>query len=44
MYLLRPPNVSTPLDRFGEGWGYYAAFVALPPPWGGSGRLAQGDA
>ncbi len=29
MYLLRPPDISTPLDSFGQGWGYYAAFVAL---------------
>jgi hypothetical integral membrane protein (TIGR02206 family) len=42
MYLLRPPEVSTPLDSFGEGWGYYGAFAALSAallflvwlPWG----------
>jgi len=42
MYLLRPPEVSTPLESFGGGWGYYAAFVALSAvlmslawlPWG----------
>jgi hypothetical integral membrane protein (TIGR02206 family) len=42
MYLLRPPEVSTPLDSFGAGWGYYAAFAGLAVallffvwlPWG----------
>ncbi len=42
MYLLRPPEVETPLEAFGEGWGYYAAFVILAvalmalawAPWG----------
>jgi len=42
MYLLHPPEVSTPLDSFGEGWGYYAAFFGLSGallllvwlPWG----------
>ena len=29
MYMLYPPEVETPLEAFGEGWGYYAAFVAL---------------
>jgi hypothetical integral membrane protein (TIGR02206 family) len=45
MYLLRPPEVSTPLDGFGQGWGYYAAFFALSAamlflawlPWGLAG-------
>jgi len=49
MYLLRPPDVSTPLDSFGEGWGYYAAFVALSAavlwvvwlPWGVAGLLRR---
>lgn len=42
MYLLRPPEVETPLEAFGSGWGYYMAFVALAialmllawVPWG----------
>jgi hypothetical integral membrane protein (TIGR02206 family) len=29
MFLLKPPEVSTPLDSFGGGWGYYFAFVGL---------------
>ena len=29
MFLLSPPDVSTPLDSFGRGWGYYFAFVGL---------------
>jgi len=29
MFLLSPPDISTPLDAFGHGWGYYFAFVAL---------------
>jgi hypothetical integral membrane protein (TIGR02206 family) len=29
MFLMSPPDVSTPLDSFGHGWGYYFAFVAL---------------
>jgi hypothetical integral membrane protein (TIGR02206 family) len=29
MFLLSPPDVSTPLDGFGQGWGYYFAFVGL---------------
>ncbi len=51
MYLLRPPEVSTPLDSFGQGWGYYAAFVALAAvllfivwlPWGAA-SLIRGKA
>jgi hypothetical integral membrane protein (TIGR02206 family) len=51
MYLLRPPEISTPLDSFGEGWGYYAAFVALAAillllvwlPWGAA-SLIRGKA
>jgi hypothetical integral membrane protein (TIGR02206 family) len=29
MFLLSPPDVPTPLDSFGRGWGYYFAFVGL---------------
>jgi hypothetical integral membrane protein (TIGR02206 family) len=29
MFLLSPPDVSTPLDSFGQGWGYYFAFISL---------------
>jgi hypothetical integral membrane protein (TIGR02206 family) len=29
MFLIKPPEVSTPLDSFGRGWGYYFAFVGL---------------
>jgi hypothetical integral membrane protein (TIGR02206 family) len=51
MYLLRPPEVSTPLDSFGEGWGYYGAFAVLAAallflvwlPWG-LARLIRGKA
>jgi hypothetical integral membrane protein (TIGR02206 family) len=47
MYLLRPPDVSTPLDSFGQGWGYYGAFAALSAvllilvwlPWGVAGLI-----
>ena len=49
MFLLSPPDVSTPLDSFGRGWGYYFAFIALCAalmaliyaPWG-IARLAAG--
>jgi len=49
MFLLRPPDVETPLDAFGEGWGYYAAFVALGVallflawvPWGISAAIRK---
>jgi hypothetical integral membrane protein (TIGR02206 family) len=42
MFLLSPPDVPTPLDGFGHGWGYYFAFVGLSAavfvaawlPWG----------
>jgi hypothetical integral membrane protein (TIGR02206 family) len=29
MFLVSPPDISTPLDSFGHGWGYYFAFVAM---------------
>jgi hypothetical integral membrane protein (TIGR02206 family) len=29
MFLVSPPDISTPLDSFGHGWGYYFAFVAI---------------
>lgn len=29
MFLISPPDVSTPLNNFGHGWGYYFAFAAL---------------
>ena len=29
MFLLSPPDISTPLDSFGHGWGYYFAIVAM---------------
>jgi uncharacterized membrane protein YwaF len=29
MFLVSPPDISTPLDSFGHGWGYFFAFVAL---------------
>jgi hypothetical integral membrane protein (TIGR02206 family) len=29
MFLISPPDVPTPLDGFGHGWGYYFAFCAL---------------
>lgn len=29
MFLVSPPDISTPLDSLGHGWGYYLAFVAL---------------
>jgi hypothetical integral membrane protein (TIGR02206 family) len=29
MFLLGPPDVSTPLDSFGRGWEYYFGFVGL---------------
>jgi hypothetical integral membrane protein (TIGR02206 family) len=29
MFLISPPDVPTPLDSFGHGWGYYFAFIAL---------------
>lgn len=29
MFLLSPPDVSTPLDSFGHGWAYYFAFIGL---------------
>ena len=40
-YLLRPPDVGTPLDAFGSGWGYYfavaglvaAVLVVVAAPW-----------
>jgi len=28
-YLVAPPDVGTPLDSFGSGWGYYFAFAGL---------------
>jgi hypothetical integral membrane protein (TIGR02206 family) len=28
-YLVRPPDVGTPLDAFGSGWGYYFLLVGL---------------
>jgi uncharacterized membrane protein YwaF len=28
-YLVSPPDVGTPLDAFGSGWGYYFAFAGL---------------
>jgi hypothetical integral membrane protein (TIGR02206 family) len=28
-YLVRPPDVGTPLDAFGSGWGYYLLFAGL---------------
>ncbi|HTX74268.1 MAG TPA: TIGR02206 family membrane protein, partial [Rectinemataceae bacterium] len=42
MFLVSPPDVHSPLDSFGHGWGYYAAFallsiavfVAAWVPWG----------
>jgi len=42
MFLLRAPDVSTPLEAFGTGWPYYFGFVALAVavfflsylPWG----------
>ncbi len=52
MFLISPPDVPTPLDGFGHGWGYYFAFIALCAavmaaawlPWGIAavfrGRLA----
>ena len=47
MFLISPPDVSTPLDSFGHGWGYYFAFVALCLgvfvvawlPWGIAGAI-----
>jgi len=29
MFLLSPPDVSTPIENFGSGWSYYFAFIAL---------------
>jgi len=29
MFLISPPDVRTPLDNFGHGWGYYFAFLSL---------------
>jgi conserved hypothetical integral membrane protein TIGR02206 len=29
MFLLKPPDVDTPLNSFGSGWGYYFAFIGL---------------
>jgi len=42
MFLLSPPDVHSPLDNFGHGWGYYFAFILLSVavflavwvPWG----------
>ena len=49
MYLLQPPEVSTPLDSFGGGWAYYGAFVGLSAammtlawlPWGAAALLRR---
>jgi len=49
MYLVSPPDVHSPLDHFGHGWGYYFAFVALGVsvlvavwlPWGIADGLRQ---
>jgi hypothetical integral membrane protein (TIGR02206 family) len=46
-FLLKPPDVGTPLDAFGSGWGYYAAFAGLTAavfilvalPWSFSARF-----
>jgi hypothetical integral membrane protein (TIGR02206 family) len=46
-YLLSPPDVGTPLDAFGSGWGYYlafaglvaAVFVVVALPWAFSARF-----
>jgi hypothetical protein len=42
MFLVSPPDISTPLDAFGHGWAYYFSFVGLAlgvivaawVPWG----------
>jgi hypothetical integral membrane protein (TIGR02206 family) len=46
-YLVSPPDVGTPLDAFGSGWGYYFAFAGLVAvifvlvalPWAFSARF-----
>jgi hypothetical integral membrane protein (TIGR02206 family) len=46
-FLVKPPDVGTPLDAFGSGWGYYFAFAGLVAvifvlvavPWSFSARF-----
>ena len=46
-FLVKPPDVGTPLDAFGNGWGYYfafaglvaAVFVLVAVPWSRSFRF-----
>jgi hypothetical integral membrane protein (TIGR02206 family) len=46
-FLLSPPDVGSPLDAFGGGWGYYlafaglvaAVFAAVAAPWAFSARF-----
>jgi hypothetical integral membrane protein (TIGR02206 family) len=46
-FLVSPPDVGTPLDAFGSGWGYYFAFAGLVSvilvlaavPWSFSARF-----
>ena len=49
MFLLYPPDVSTPIENFGSGWSYYFAFIGLCTalmvlawlPWGVANRTGR---